>query len=542
MKTRASLTTSLEHELAQLRDVLAAREAEINRLRQENKDLAHNVEVFRKLAFGPTSERRSGRPEEKDHPKQGFLFVQQIVEEAERTADQKQVTGSIIVGGATDAKDGKTQEKPKKTRRTRATRFEHLPKVTTRYELPADQRVCACGNPLHVMGTESCLEVERIEFVVQHVIEREKYGCRKCEQVVRVAPGPDRPFEKGLLGVGFLANVVTEHIVNHMPYYRLEQKYSREGVELGRALLERSVAKVAARLMPLHELLRAKVRASGLIFTDDSPVTIAQPGDRESGSKQGRVWIYLDRQGNHCYEFTDSREAKAPREWLKGFKGYIHADAFPGYDEVFVADETFEVACWAHTRRKFLEAEKSDPEYSKEIVDRIRELYDIEKDAKARKLNDDQRKALRQERALPILQRIRARLAELETKVLPKCPLAQAIGYAFRQWTALTRYTTDGRLEIDNNAAERALRGVAVGRKNWLFYMTENGGQTGVTLMSLLRTAMAAGVDPQAWLRDVLVRIDHERDFEKLLPAAWKEHFAGDLDAKRQDLVRRLAN
>ena len=126
--------------------------------------------------------------------------------------------------------------------------------------------------------------------------------------------------------------------------------------------------------------------------------------------------------------------------------------------------------------------------------------------------------------------------------MLPKCPLAQAIGYAFRQWTALTRYTTDGRLEIDNNAAERALRGVAVGRKNWLFYMTENGGQTGVTLMSLLRTAMAAGVDPQAWLRDVLVRIDHERDFEKLLPAAWKEHFAGDLDAKRQDLVRRLAN
>ena len=186
--------------------------------------------------------------------------------------------------------------------------------MTTRYELPADQRVCACGNPLHVMGTESCREVERIEFVVQHVIEREKYGCRKCEQVVRVAPGPDRPFEKGLLGVGFLANVVTEHIVNHMPYYRLEQKDSREGVELGRALLERSVAKVAARLNPLHDLLRAKVRASELIFTDDTPVTIAQPGDRESGSKQGRVWIYLDRQSNHCYEFTDSREAKAPRE------------------------------------------------------------------------------------------------------------------------------------------------------------------------------------------------------------------------------------
>ena len=126
--------------------------------------------------------------------------------------------------------------------------------------------------------------------------------------------------------------------------------------------------------------------------------------------------------------------------------------------------------------------------------------------------------------------------------MLPKSPLAKAIGYAFRQWEALTIYTTDGRLEIDNNAAERSLRGVAVGRKNWLFYMTENGGETGVILMSLLRTAMAAGVDPQAWLRDVLVRIDHERDYEKLLPAAWKLHFADELDAKRQDLIRRLAN
>ncbi|MCA9630254.1 MAG: transposase [Myxococcales bacterium] len=126
--------------------------------------------------------------------------------------------------------------------------------------------------------------------------------------------------------------------------------------------------------------------------------------------------------------------------------------------------------------------------------------------------------------------------------MLPKSSLAKAIGYAFRQWEALTIYTTDGRLEIDNNAAERSLRGVAVGRKNWLFYMTENGGETGVILMSLLRTAMAAGVDPQAWLRDVLVRMDHERDYEKLLPAAWKLHFADELDAKRQDLIRRLAN
>ncbi|MEZ6016911.1 MAG: hypothetical protein R3F49_17465 [Planctomycetota bacterium] len=194
------MTSKLEHELAQLRDLLAAREAEIIRLRQENKDLAHNVEVFRKLAFGKSSERRGGRPEEKDHPKQGFLFLQQIVEEAERTADLKNVEGSITIEGA--APESKPKNTPKKTCRTRVTRFEHLPKVTTRYELPADQRVCTCGNPLHVIGVESCLEVERIEMVIQHAIEREKYGCRKCEKVVALAPGPDRPFEKGLPALG----------------------------------------------------------------------------------------------------------------------------------------------------------------------------------------------------------------------------------------------------------------------------------------------------------------------------------------------------
>jgi len=252
------------------------------------------------------------------------------------------------------------------------------------------------------------------------------------------------------------------------------------------------------------------------------------------------VWVYLDREGRHVYEFTDHRRKEAPIRWLRGFKGYLHADAYPGYDEVFVPDEATEVACWAHARRKFLEAETTEPELTAEILSRIRSLYAIERHAKDMSLDDEARRALRQERATPILEELRAHLAVLETQVLPKSPMARAVGYTLRQWAALTTYVSDGRLSLDNNAAERALRAFAVGRKNWLFFQTEGGGRTAAILMSFLKTCEAAGVNPSEWYRDVYVRIDRERDFAKLLPHAWREHFQPEIEARRADLIRRL--
>ncbi len=195
-----------------------------------------------------------------------------------------------------------------------------------------------------------------------HVIERAKYACRECESGVRTAPGPSRPFDKGLLGVGFLANVIVERFGNHMPYNRLEKKYGNEGLNLLRRVLERSAAKCAERLEPLYGLLAKQVRASDVLFTDDTPVMLARPNDRDKGSKESRVWVYLDRDGRRVYEFTESREQEGPLKWIEGFCGYIQADAYPGYDKVFVPNGATEVGCWAHARRKFVDAEGTEPD------------------------------------------------------------------------------------------------------------------------------------------------------------------------------------
>ena len=504
--------------------------AENAKLREEIAQLRHNVEAYRRMAFGPSSEKRKAPTAEDANAQQGWLFHQTLVAEALETADRKNADATISYSA------------PKKPQRNggRRKKFpEHTPEIATRYELPDEQRVCACGGTLHEMGVETCRELERVELTFVHRIERVKYACRSCDEGVRVAPGPDRPFEKGLLGRGFLGHLIVERFGHHMPYHRLEKKYAGEGLDVPRSTLERSAARCAERLAPLYDLLSEQVRCADVIFTDDTPVLIAQPSGG-TGPKQGRVWIYLDRDGRTAYDFTDSRSQDGPLEWLKGFKGYMHADAYPGYDAAYVPDGAIEVACWAHARRKFVEAERSEPDLAAEILSRIRDLYGIERAAKDAELTDHDRYQLRQEEAPPILEELRARLAAMETQALPKSPLGKAIGYAQRQWAALCRYTEDGRLEIDNNAAERGLRGFAVGRKNWLFFQREGGGRTAAILASLLATAKAAGVEPVTYFRDVLVRIDRERDFSKLLPHAWKEHFAPEVERWRQETITRI--
>lgn len=509
----------------------AAQAAELAKLRDEIEQLRHNVEAYRRMAFGPSSEKRKGATPEETDSQQGWLFHQTIVAEAFETAERKDIDATISY---------EAPKKPKPRGGRRKTFPEHTPEMTTRYELPEAQRVCACGSPLHEMGFETSRELERIEITFVHKIERAKYACRSCEEGVRTAPGPDRPFEKGLLGRGFLGHLIVERFGHHMPYHRLEKKFAGEGLEVSRSTQERSMTRCAERLAPLYDLLCEQVRSTDVLFTDDTPVTIAQPRGG-GGSKQGRVWIYLDREGRHAYDFTESRSQDGPLKWLTGFKGYMHADAYPGYDKAFVPDGAIEVACWAHTRRKFIEAESSEPDLAAEILSRIRDLYAIERTAKDAGMGDGERGGLRQEKAMPILESLRARLAVLEGRALPRSPMGKAVGYAQRQWAALCTYVTDGRLEIDNNAAERALRGFAVGRKNWMFFQREGGGRTAAILASLLRTAQAAGVEPVTYFRDVLVRIDRERDWEKLLPHAWKERFEGEVEGWRQKAVERIS-
>ena len=531
----ARVVEELPNDIEALKAIVAQRDASISEQaavieQQKGKieRLAHNLEIYKRMAFGKSSERRPvAKPE---NPAQGHLFAALLLEAAEDSAEKHGTKGSVEQqsGAKTPKKGGRRKKFP-----------EHLPRWRTTYELEDEDLTCNCGHALHRVSEDVRKELERIEISIVHEIACTKYACRHCERMV-TAPGPDRVIEKGILGTGFLANVLTDRFGHHMPYHRLEKKYASEGLDLSRSVLQRSMRKLGELFRPIYEQLRADVIASPVIFTDDTPVTIAQRSDGV-GSKQGRCWIYLDREGRHFFDFTDSRQRDGPARILEGYRGFIQADAYPGYDQLFFPEGATEVGCWAHARRKFVEIESSEPELCKEALARIRGLYLIEKKLREDEASDQERASARKDKAKPILDALGAWLELQLASVLPRSAAAGAIKYSLNQWQALNRYVEDGRLEIDNNAAERGLRPFAVGRKNWLFFQNDSGGETAVVLASLYRTALAVGVNPLAYFRDLMLRISTCSDVTKLTPHGWREHFAKEVDERRSALLAAAA-
>ena len=491
--------------------------------------LKHNLSVYARMLFGQSSEKRKLTGLASGHPHQMHLFAADLLADAERIASETGATGNIGVDFPAEAK------RPRKKGR-RKEFPEHLPVVTSTFELPKEEQVCTCGGELHQIGFEETQELERIEITIVHKKKQAKYACRSCGDGVATAPGPGRVIDKGLLGPGFLAHVIGERFQFHMPYYRLEQKYAGEGLKLSRSVLERSVARCAELLEPLHKALGEEVLSKDIVFTDDTTVRMAQSGEAKK-SKEARFWIYADKEGRHFYDFTDSRSREGPDLILAEFRGYLQADAYSVYDKLFESADVIEVACWAHVRRKFEKAHDSDPTLSDKALELIGDLYAIEKVAREKELPPEGVAELRQKYAVPALEKIHAWLGAAEAQVLPKSPMGEAIGYAVRQWKALTVYTTDGRLEIDNNRAERAMKPIAVGRKNWLFVLNEGGGKTAAIMMSLIRSAIGAGVNVKLYLRDVLQRIATESDVKKLLPHGWKQHFEAEVMGRRKEII-----
>jgi len=500
----------------QHRQTIESQRETIAQLEQHNRLLA-------KLVFGRSSEQRPLLPA--DPALQGNLFLAEIAAEAERLAEQHRIIATVEVPAHTRTKSKRRGEFPA-----------HLPVVRTVCELKDEDRRCACGGELVAFGEETSRELERVETTVVHEIARKKYACTSCQEGVVTAPWRGKVIDKGLLGPGFLAHVITERFGNHLPYYRLEGKYRAEGLELSRSVLCESMARCAELLEPVAEELRKEVLASDVVHTDDTPVTLAQSS--EGGARQARVWVYLNREGRHWYEFTESRQRDGPARVFRDFTGYLQADAYGGYDHLFFPGGATEVACWAHVRRKFVDAEATDPVLAKEAVDRIRVLFQIEEAAKD--LGDAARAELRAQKARPLLEEFDAWLALAETQALPKSPLGRAITYARNQWPALLRYLDDGRLAISNNAAERALRPFAVGRKNWLFFQREGGGRTAAILMSLLMTAKAAGIHPGDYFKDVLLRLSTCTDAKLLTPHGWKQSFEAEVSERRHALLQQI--
>ncbi len=414
---------------------------------------------------------------------------------------------------------------------------DHLPRIDIEHDLDDTEKPCpACGELRERIGQEVSEQLEYLPAsfkVLRHI--RHKYGCRRCEHdgynpQIACAAKPAQPIDKGLPGPGLLAYVATSKLADHLPLYRLEHIFQRQNLAIARSTMCAWLAAAGELVRPLVARMTSRVLLSRAVHTDDTPVPIQSPG--EGKCRKGRLWAYLGDAANPyiVYDYTPDRARAGPANWLRDYKGYLQADAYGGYDGIYAGSngQVIEVACWAHARRKFFEAKETDGRRAAEMLTLVRELYAVEDAAKT--LDDDQRREIRQAQSAPILARIKAWLDAEQQTVLPRSAMGQAIGYALNQWDALCVYATEGFLAIDNNAAERAMKRVAIGRKNWLFAGNDRAGETTALLYTLIASAERHGVDPQRYLTSVFAKLPFtpEEELDQFLPDVWKRAEAAE--------------
>lgn len=403
---------------------------------------------------------------------------------------------------------------------------EHLPREE---EVHEPSCTCPnCGGAMRRLGEDvtEVLEYVPASFkVIRHV--RPKLSCRVCETIVQ-APMPSLPIERGRPGPGLLAHVLVAKYADHLPLYRQSGIYAREGVELERSTLADWVGRSAALLDPLVGALRKEIMASDVLHGDDTPVPVLAPGLGKT--RTGRLWTYVRDERPHgghrppaaAFFYSPDRKGVHPQSHLKNFKGVLHADGYAGFNGVFETGLVTEAACWAHVRRKFFDIHVANGSpIANEALDRIGALYGIEADIRGKP--PDERRRYRGEQAIPLLMGLKAWLDATLPKLSGKSELAAAMRYGLNRWNSLIHYANDGHIEIDNNAAERSIRGIALGRKNYLFAGSDAGGERAAAIYSLIETAKLNGLDPEAYLRDVLTRIaDHKINrVAELLPWNW---------------------
>ncbi len=350
-------------------------------------------------------------------------------------------------------------------RRRRELDLDKLPHYRHELDLQAVDKICTCcGRAKDRIGEDQTKILDYVPPKLEvHVHVRPKYACRYCKDGVVSPPPPERPIARGIAGPGLIAQIVVSKFGDHLPLYRQEDFFTRHGLHIARSTQCDWVRAAAEILRPLYERQKELVLQSPVLWTDDTPITVLT-GSKE-GSRQGRFWAYIGEEHPYSvYDFTVSRARDGPARFLAGFQGYLHADAYGGYDHIYLGsnESVLEVACWAHARRKFFEAINSSPREAHRILEWVRQLYDIED--QARTWSPSARASLRKKEAEPVLDRIEAYLVELGRRALPKSILGKAVSYAQNQWQALRRYTADGRLTIDNNVSERTLRHQAIGR------------------------------------------------------------------------------
>jgi len=488
------METTLPNDILALQSLAASLQSEVDHLRLM-------VEKLKRMLFGRSSEKLQGRTEQ---------LALALEEKAQEIAKIE-----------THIAAKHCQPSPRRARKPLPA---HLPREIIEHK--PDESCCPdCGGALKHLGEDvsEVLEYVPASFRVQRHV-RPKLACAKCDTIVQ-AHAPSRPIEKGLAGPGLLAHVLMSKYADHLPLYRQSEIYARQGVDLERSTLADWVGQCHTLLRPLTEAIQRYVLSATKIHGDDTPVPVLAPGNGQT--KTGRLWVYArdDRPAGDdtppavWFAYSPNRRGEHPQGHLKNFRGILQADAFAGFAPLYETGTVREAACWAHVRRKLYDLHQAHASpLATEAVRRIGELYAIEREIRGKP--PDTRRSERQARAGPLIEALRMWMEKSLRSLSQKSKLAEAMRYALVRWRALSLYIDDGSVEIDNSAAERALRCVALGRKNYLFAGSDAGGERAASIYSLIGTAKLCGIEPETYLRQVISRIaDHPVNrVEQLLP------------------------
>jgi len=502
---------TLPEDPAELRVVSELLMAEVKALTYQVENLKGQLAGHAKARFGSKSER-----------------LEQLVLDLQEDA---------AIGASADAQKAAPvsdrteadEEPPVKRKHSRAPLPDHLDRVDD--VLPADDACTECGGNVRQVSEDVTEELEYVpgRFIVRRIV-RPRVVCTRCEAFSQ-APLPSRPIERGRPGPGLLAHVLTGKYCDHLPLHRQSEIYAREEVDIHRSTLTDWVGRATALLEPLAERIGTLVREGPALFADDTPVKLQVRANRKS-LKTARLWCYVrdERpwrgQAPPCawYQFSEDRKGQHPADHLAGYSGTIHADGYAGFNDLFGEGQAEEQACIVHVRRKFVqEFERSGSAIAGEAVKRIALLYAVEKEARGRP--PEERAALRQEKAKPVFDDLKAWLQQQLPRISGKTKLAEAIRYALKRMEKARPYLSNGKLEADNNTCERAIRPLTLGKKNYLFMGSTGGGKAAAIAYTLIETARLNRVNTEAWLTWVLERIaDHKINrLDELMPWNWQQ-------------------
>ena len=500
MSHQASSLTGKDARIAELEVALAARDTLIETLRLQLAQL-------KRMTFGPSSEKLSRQ-----------------IDQLELALEELEAEAGVAEGPATASVTG--HDRPTPMRQLPG----HLPRIERRVEPEAGHCNCPdCGGALRALAEDSdeMLDVAPVQWRVIRTV-RPKYACRACDRIVQAA-APVKAIARGKASFATLAHIVTSKFDHHLPLYRQAEMMAAQGIAIDRSTLAGWAGQAAALLDPIVARIREEGLKASKIHVDDTPVPMLVPGKGKTA--QGRLWTYVvdDRASGSTspalvwYRFTPDRSGIHPQAELRLFNGLLQADGYAGFNKLYESGHVREVACWAHFRRKIFENHQASPTpLTSELLERIARLYRIEEEI--RRKPPDVRRRYRQEQSKPQIEELRVMIDDALRRLSPKSAMAKALAYGRKRWMALTRFIDEGTAEIDNNSAERAMRSIAIGRKNWLFAGSRAGGERAAAIYSVVETCKLNGIEPQAYIADVIEKIANgwpTSRWEDLMPWHW---------------------